>query len=81
MKYALAAIAAVFTVAVFALAGARLWWADNGGQTEHGYLELLRKRGMDEDVDFLQEALRVLVDGIMDAEVSAQIGAEHDERN
>ena len=33
-------------------------------------LELLRKRGMDGDVDFLREALRVLVDGIMDAEVS-----------
>ena len=44
-------------------------------------LELLRKRGMDGDVDFLREALRVLVDGIMDAEVSAQIGAEHGERN
>ena len=43
-------------------------------------LELLRKRGMDGDVDFLREALRVLVDGIMDAEVSAQIGAEHSER-
>ena len=27
-------------------------------------LELLRKRGMDGDVDFLREALRVLVDGI-----------------
>ena len=39
-------------------------------------LGLLRKRGMDGDVDFLREALRVLVDGIMDAEVSAQIGAE-----
>ena len=39
-------------------------------------LELLRKRGMDGDVDFLREALRVLVDGIMDAEVSAQIGAD-----
>ena len=38
-------------------------------------LELLRKRGMDGDVDFLREALRVLVDGIMDAEVSAQIDA------
>ena len=36
---------------------------------------------MDGDVDFLREALRVLVDGIMDAEVSAQIGAEHGERN
>ena len=44
-------------------------------------LELLRKRGMDGDVDFLQEALQVLVEGIMDAEVSAQIGAQHGERN
>ena len=44
-------------------------------------LELLRKRGMDGDVDFLREALRVLVDGIMDAEVSAQIGSERDERS
>ena len=31
-------------------------------------LELLRKGGMDGDVDFLREALRVLVEGIMDAE-------------
>ena len=44
-------------------------------------LELLRKRGIDGDVNFLREALRVLVDGIMDAEVSAQIGAEHGERS
>ena len=44
-------------------------------------LELLRKRGMDGDVDFLREALRVLVDGIMDAEVPSQIGAEHGERS
>ena len=44
-------------------------------------LELLRKRGIDGDVDFLREALRVLVDGIMDAEVSAQIGADHGERS
>ena len=44
-------------------------------------LELLRKRGMDGDVDFLREALQVLVEGIMEAEVSAQIGAEHGERN
>ena len=35
-------------------------------------LELLRKRGMDGDVDFLREALGVLVEGIMDAEVSAR---------
>ena len=43
-------------------------------------LELLRKRGMDGDVDFLREALRVLVGGIMDAEVSAQTSAGHGER-
>ena len=34
---------------------------DNGGQ---GKDELLRKEGMDGDVDFLREALRVLVEGI-----------------
>ena len=44
-------------------------------------LELLRKRGMDGDVDLLREALRVLVDGIMHAESSAQIGAQHCERS
>ena len=38
-------------------------------------LELLRKGGMDGDVDFLREALRVVVEGIMDAEVSSRIGA------
>ena len=36
---------------------------------------------MDGDVDFLREALRVLMDAIMDAEVSARIGAEHGERS
>ena len=35
-------------------------------------LELLRKGGMDGDVDFLREALRVVVEGIMDAEVSGE---------
>ena len=44
-------------------------------------LELLRKGGMDSDVDFLREALRVLVEGIMDAEVSSRIGAEYGERS
>ena len=44
-------------------------------------LELLRNRGVDGDVDFLREALRVLMDAIMDAEVSARISAEHGERN
>ena len=44
-------------------------------------VELLRKGGMDGDVDFLREALRVLVEGIMDAEVSSRIGAEYGERS
>ena len=44
-------------------------------------LELLRKEGMDGDVDFLREALRVLVEGIMDGEVSGRIGAEYGERS
>ena len=43
-------------------------------------LELLRKRGMDGDVDFLREALAVLVEGIMDAEVSAKAGAGYGDR-
>ena len=44
-------------------------------------LGLLRERGSDGDVDFLREALRVVVEGIMDAEVSARIGAEYGERS
>ena len=44
-------------------------------------LELLRKRGMDGDVDFLREALAVLVEGIMDTEVSAKAGAGYGERS
>ena len=52
-------------------------------------LEPLRKRGLEGDVDFLREALQVLVEGIIacpmpdtgDAEVSSQIGAQHGERN
>ena len=44
-------------------------------------LELLRERGMEGDVDSLREALRALAEGIMDAEVSARIGAQHGERN
>ena len=40
-----------------------------------GLLELLCKRIMDGDVEFLRDALRVLVDGIIDAKVSAQAGA------
>ena len=43
-------------------------------------IELLCKRGIDGDMDFLREALTVVVDGILDAEVSTQIGAEYGER-
>ena len=35
-------------------------------------LELMRKRGVDGDVDFLREALRVLVEEIMEADVSIE---------
>ena len=44
-------------------------------------LELLRKRGMDGDVDFLREALGVLVDGIMDGKASVKAGAGCGERS
>ena len=43
-------------------------------------LELLLKRSMDGDVDFLMGALSALVDGIMEAGVSAQAGAWYAER-
>jgi len=44
-------------------------------------LELLRKRGIDGDVDFPLEALRVVAEAVMDADVSAKIGAERGERS
>jgi len=44
-------------------------------------LELLRKSGIDGDVDLLKEALNVLVHALMEVEVAAQIGAERYERN
>jgi putative transposase len=44
-------------------------------------LGLLRKSVESADVDFLREALQVMVEAIMDAEVSAQIGAEYAERS
>jgi putative transposase len=43
-------------------------------------LELLRKAD-GADVDFLREGVRVLAQALMDAEVSAQIGAEHSQRS
>lgn len=42
--------------------------------------ELLRKSGVD-DVDFLREGVRVLAQGLMELEVSQQIGAERYERS
>ncbi|WP_375222253.1 transposase, partial [Symbiobacterium thermophilum] len=42
--------------------------------------ELLRKSGVD-DVDFLREGVRVLAQGLMELEVSQQIGAERHERS
>jgi transposase-like protein len=42
-------------------------------------LELVRKAEAG-DVDFLREGVRVLAQALMEAEVSAQIGAEHGER-
>ena len=44
-------------------------------------LELLRKQADGADLDFLREAVTVLAQAVMDAEVSAQIGADHGERS
>ena len=41
----------------------------------------MRKRGVEGDVDFLREALRVLVEEIMEADVSSRTGAGYGERN
>ncbi|MDO8530848.1 MAG: IS256 family transposase [Dehalococcoidia bacterium] len=43
-------------------------------------LGLMRKRAEDGEFDFLREGLRVLTQGIMDVEVTAQIGAGYGER-
>jgi putative transposase len=43
-------------------------------------LELLRKAAGDGDLDFLREGLTMLTELVMDAEVTAQIGATHGER-
>jgi putative transposase len=44
-------------------------------------LELLRKHGLDNDVDFLREGVRMLSQRIMELEVSEQVGASRYERN
>ncbi len=43
-------------------------------------LDLLRKVGADQDTDFLREGVRVLTQALMEAEVSAHLGAERHER-
>ena len=43
-------------------------------------LGLLRKQAGDADLDFLREAVRVLAEALMQAEVTAQIGAGYGER-
>ncbi|WP_430017470.1 transposase, partial [Paenibacillus naphthalenovorans] len=44
-------------------------------------LELLRKSGMDQDVDFLKEGLQLLAQALVEAEVTQQIGADRYERS
>jgi putative transposase len=44
-------------------------------------LELVRKQAAEADLDFLREGLRVLVQAIMEAEVTATTGAEYGERS
>lgn len=44
-------------------------------------MDLLRKAAVDPDVDFLREALRVLTQEVMEAEVEAHVGAERHERS
>lgn len=43
-------------------------------------LGLLRKQAETADIDFLREALLVLVEALIDAEVQAKTGAEYGER-
>ena len=44
-------------------------------------LELVRNQAEDADLDFLREAMGVLVQAIMEAEVAVRSGAEHGERS
>ena len=46
-----------------------------------GLLELLRKAGSDGDVDFLREGVRLLAEGLMEAEVTELTGVPHGERD
>ena len=44
-------------------------------------LELLRKQAAGGDLDFLREAVAVLAEAVMEAEVAAQAGAGYGERS
>ncbi len=46
-----------------------------------GVLELLRKAGAEGDVDFLREGVRLLAEGLMEAEVTELTGVPHGERD
>ena len=50
----------------------------HAGQEQYVPLEILRKGGINDNVAFLHGALQLLVAGIMDAEVSATIGTQHE---
>ena len=44
-------------------------------------MELLRKQAAGGDLDFLREAVAVLAEAVMEAEVTAQAGAAYGERS
>ncbi len=44
-------------------------------------LELLRKQAEEGDLDFLREAVAALAGAVMDAAVTAQVGADYGERS
>ena len=46
-----------------------------------GLLELLRKQAAGGDLDFLREAVAVLAEAVMEAEVSAHVGADYGEHS
>src|SRR5579864_6370085 len=49
-------------------------------ETRMALLATLRKAGLDQDVDFLREGVRVLAEAVMDAEVTQHLGAAPHER-
>jgi putative transposase len=49
--------------------------------TSMALMDLLRKAGAEPDMDFLREAVRVMSQALMEAEVAAHLGAERYERS